>query len=335
MARRDPLLEQALLASSLKLAPQENALRSLLTDLAGQYTRGRRVNASNAAGIKAATQQARPDVGSAFEQALASTQAQRAALGVGPADPQAQAFERRVGEERAHALNDLTDREVRAEEGRVYANQTARDEYLAGKQKITDQLAELAAQGGAETQSTYNTLKDKQRDRSIRRGVASETKRHNQEMEGVAQQNADTAAQRASDAKKAKGKLKLASQEQHAKARDSISQAMALVERQRSLGTKSRAELIRLLTTGRPKQKVKSSDGTDVDIPAIPQLPADYVRAAVNMVFDGSLSRGDLKRLHDRRLRVNSLGFPVRRPGQRPQSTGTAAMTGGVVGAVG
>jgi hypothetical protein len=93
--------------------------------------------------------------------------------------------------------------------------------------------------------------------------------------------------------------------------------------------------LIRLLTTGRPKQKVKSSDGTDVDIPAIPQLPADYVRAAVNMVFDGSLSRGDLKRLHDRRLRVNSLGFPVRRPGQRPQSTGTAAMTGGVVGAVG
>lgn len=333
MARRDPLLEQALLETSLKLGPQANALRSLLSELAGSYTRTRKVNASNAAGIRAATEQARPEVGGAFEQALASTQAQRAALGVGPADPQAQAFERRVMESRANALNDLTDRSTRAEEGRVYANQTARDEYLASKQKITGELTGLAGEQGAQTQSLYNSLKDKQRDRAIRRGSASETARHNRAMESQA---AARERRQAAKDRAGKGKLKLASQEQHARARDSISQAMALVERQRSLGTTSRAELIRLLTTGRPASKIKASDGTEVALPAIPQLPADYVRAAVNMAFDGSLSRGDLKRLHDRRLRVNSLGFPVRRPGQRPpQPTGTAAMTGGVVGAVG
>lgn len=335
MARRDPLLEQALLESSLKLAPEASALRTLLTERAGEYSRSRKVNASNAAGIREATRQATPEVQGAFAQALASSQAQRAALGVAGTDPQAAAYERRVMEQQARAVSDLADRGTRAEEGRIFANQTARDSYLGDKAKIIGQLQELAGREGAEATARFGQLKEAQRGRAVQRSGQSETARHNRAQESVAQRNARTAEQRAAETAKGKGKLKLASQEQHARARDSISQAIALVERQRSLGTTSRSELIQLLTTGRPASKIKASDGTEVALPAIPQLPADFVRAAVNMTFDGSLSRGDLKRLHDRRLRVRSLGYPVRRPGQRPQSTGTAAMTGGVAGAVG
>ena len=322
-ARRDPLLERALLESAAKYGPEGNALRSLLQELAGTYSRTRRTNASDAAGIAAATRQARPDVAGAFQQALGSASAQRAALGVGATDPQAAAFERRVGEQRTNALGDLSNRELRASEGRVYANSTARAEYLAGKAKIVGQLQELDAQQGAETASRYGQLRDAQLDRGIRRGSASETARHNRAMESNAR-HAERRQAAAAERGKAKPKLKLASQEQHAKARDLIEEAVAQVRDLRQ-DTPRRAEIIALLAKGVPA--TKAPDGTP--IPAIPRLPADFVRAAVNLVFDGSLSRGDVERLHNRRLKIRALGYRTRRPTQAPNSAAQMAGSGG------
>lgn len=318
--RRDPLLERALLQTDLELGPQHNALRGLLSQLGAQYTRDRKVLASNAAGIREATRQARPDVAGVFDQALGSVNAQRAALGVGAGDPQAAAYERRVAEQKANALNELIGRETRAEEGRVYGGQVARDEYMGKKSQITGQLLDLAERQGKTAQSIYGKLRDERAGRAVtrrgqdvtRRGqdVASrdrqasltERERHNLVMEQKATR----------DAKKAAKAKPWASQEQHAAARDAITKAAAQVPELLKDVEGSRAGVIKLLVNGVPA--VKSKDGKKVLEPAVAPVPPDYARAAVNAALDKSLSRGDLKRLHDRRLKVKALGIPVRKP---------------------
>lgn len=321
MAHRDPLLERARLDSQLKLGPQGTVLRQLLSDAAAAYTRTRKVNSSNEVGIKAATQEARPDVSAAFDQALSSVSAQRAALGASN-DPQASAYTRRVSEQRANALNDLTQREVRATEGRVYANQSARDEYLGGKQKIQGQMLDLAQQQGALTASTLAQLKDEQRKRSLenrRIGVTedslAERKRHDQAQEATAQARARQQA-------KAKTGVKWATPQQHAKARSDIEQAVSYVNQLKGHIT-SRAKLIQTLTQGVPAGK--DDDGSV--LPAIPKFAPDYVKAAVNLVFDGDLSRADLQRLHNQGLQLHRLGYKVRPPqGPKPKHGVSAAL---------
>lgn len=320
MAARDPLLERALLETNLKLGPQGAALRDLLGQARGDYIRKRRVNASNAAGIIEAARQAEPKVSGVFDQALSNVDAIRGGAGAG-GDPQAAAYARRVGESKANALADLVAQQTRAAEGRVYAGDVARDEYMGTKGKVLSQLTDLAGQQGMTTASIYGQLKDEQAKRGLtRRGqnitargqdlslkgreaTAAETARHNRAMER-------TAAGKA-------GAVKWASQEQHASARDGIEAAIAQVKDRQAKGDTSRAEIIQLLTTGRPavKHKVTSGPGAgqDVTLPAVPKLPADEVRAATNLVFDGSLSKGDVKRLHNRRLKVKTLGYPVRK----------------------
>jgi hypothetical protein len=292
------LLEQALLQTSLKLGPEANALRSLLSELAGTYSRTRRVNASNAAGIRAATEQARPQVGSAFEQALASTQAQRAALGVAGTDPQAAAFERRVGEQRANALNDLTARSRQAEEGRVFANQTARDEYLSGKQKITGQLTGLAGEQGAQTQALYDSLKDKQRARALTRRGQDITVRG---QDIASRDRRAAAAERKRKEAEAKKGPKLASQEQHAAAKDGIDAALTWIRRL-SQSSMTSPQIRDLLGAGGSitvsGQQVK-----------IPQFAKDYINAAYDLQVNGGLSRANVAALHRRRLSIKRLGY--------------------------
>jgi len=335
--RTDPLLERALLDTNLQLGPQENALRQLLSSLASDHSRRRSVNAGNARGIKQATVEAQPGVARAFDTALGSVAAQRAALGQGgPADPQAAAYERRVGEQRATALADLIQQGVRADTGRVYANEQARSEYEGGKAKVLGDLQELSGRAGAQTASTYGKLQDDRAQRGLtRRGqdvtargqslssadraaTLAETQRHNRAQES----NATAKAQGAKGPKPA-------SQEQHARARDGINEAIALIEQQRRRGVTSRAEIIQQLTTGRPASE-REVDGEKVKLPAIPKLPADFVRAASNLVFDGTLSRGDVARLHNLRLRIRSLGYPTRKGGGQ----GPRSQAGGVAGSV-
>lgn len=333
MPTRRDLLERALLEASIKTDPQISALKALRSELAGSYSRTRRVNHSTAEAIRQATSQARPEVTSAFDRALASASAQRGALGVGAADPQAAAYVRRVSEQKAGSLNDLTQRELRAEDGKVYANQTARDEYFGQKGKINNQLVDLLGQRGALATSALGTLEDKARaDATARRGqnitARGQTLAHRRGTE--ANRIAREKAQReAAAAKQSKSKIKWASQEQHTIARTSIEQAKQKVK-QFKAGGMGRAAIIATLTEGAPK-------GIDEDgepLPAIPKFAPDFVRAATNLVFDGSLSRGDLKRLHNMRLQLRRLGYDVRPPqGPRPnRATRNAGTISGRVG---
>lgn len=337
MAKRDDLLARALLDVSLKTDPQLGALRSLLSERASQYSRERSVNAANARGIQAATREATPNVRGAFDQALSSVSAQRAALGQ-QSDPQAFAYARRVGEERANALTDLSQRSVRAEEGRVYANSQARSKYLGDKDKIRGQLVDLLGQRGALTTQRLRELEsDEDKAAAQRRQQDIQVRGQDITARGQDITSADRrAGQRAAAQRSAAGKSKVkwATPEQQSLARSSIESAMTQAKYLRDVsGKKSRADIIDTLIRGRPA--VKRDSG--VTLPAIKALDADYVRAAVNVLFDGSLSRGDVQRLHNRRLRIKSLGYRVRRPGQqpRPANTASALLQGGAAGAVG
>ncbi|HUR86962.1 MAG TPA: hypothetical protein VMY78_16635 [Solirubrobacteraceae bacterium] len=310
-------------------------MRSLLSQAAAEYGRTRRTAASNATGIIEATRQAQPQIAGAFDQALGSVQAQRAALGVGAGDPQAAAYERRVGEQKALALTDLVQQAVRAEQGRVYSGQVARDEYLGKKSQITGELLDFAQKQGLTAQSIYGKLKDERLQRGVtrrgqdvtargqslssrdRQASLTEQQRHNRASEANAQRRAAAGGSRTVSG------VKLASPEVHARTKDSIEQALAQVKDLRQ-DTPRRSDIIALLIKGVPASKLP--DGTA--IPAIPKLPADVVRAAMNIEFDGNLSRGDVRRLHARGLRLRTLGYPVRKPRAQPSGT-LATLAGG------
>jgi hypothetical protein len=348
MARRDGLLERALLDTSLQLGPQQSALQSLLSQLAGEYTRKRRVNASNARGIKASTQEAQPLVARAFDTALGSVSAQRAALGAGaPGDPQAAAFQRRVGEQRASALTDLVQQGVRADTGRVYANEQARGEYLGSKGKVLGDLQELAGRQGALTANTYGKLQDDRAQRSLTRrgqdktaasarGTRRQSERGSIRSSGIDPDTGKPIPGGRLDPKAKKAAPQLASREAHAAARTSIERSIAAIEDLRE-HEGSRAAIIRLLINGVPA--VKGDDGAVLS-PAIAPVSADFARAASNLVFDGTLSRKDVERLHNLGLRIRSLGYPTRKRGDagpKRSRTQTAQdlLTGASQGAVG
>jgi hypothetical protein len=326
----DPLLERALLDTNLKLGPQASALRSLLSDLAGQYSRTRRVNASNALGISAATRQARPEVGGAFAQALASSQAQRAALGVGGQDPQAAAFERRVGEQRAGALNDLTQRELRATEGRVYANNAARDEYLGGKSKIMGQLQELAGQSGALTASTLGQLRDDRAQRSLTRSGQRVTEGNSIRSQQQSERNSIRSSGIDPDTgrpipggkqdKASRGTLpggaKVASQAAHSSAKDNIDGALTWIKRL-SQGTFTSKEIRDMLQAG---GEVDVGQATPLKVP---RFSKDFVNAAYDIEVLGGLSRTNVRALHRRGLKIRSLGYPTRKAGDQGPRTQT------------
>ena len=310
MARNDELLARALLESRLKVGPQVSALRGLLEDLAGQYTQTRRVNASNERAIRSAVSQASPAMGSAFDQALQSVQAQAGAVGATD-DAQARAYQRRVGEARAGALNDLTERGMRATEGRVYANEKARMDYFGGTRKIQGQLRSVLAEQGALTASTLGQLEEREAQRAAGRAQRREARRHNIAQEQTAARNAQTAAQRAAQAGRAKQPPRWLGQKEHSQAKDEIERAIAHAKDALTDARGSRAAAIQQLMEGAPP--VKDDDGNVID-PGYKPIAGDFARAALNLVADGSLSRSDLARLHNRGLRIKLLGYRVRRP---------------------
>ena len=320
MARRrdNRILERALLETQLQLGPQGAGLRGLLTDLAGSYDRTRKVNASNERAIVGATRQARPAMERNFDDALATAGAQQRALGAVDTE-QSRAFGRRIGEQKSNALGDLLQRETRATEGRVYANEQARGKYFEDKAKIQNQLASLAQQSGLLTATRYGDLRDEQLGRGIERGKMRETQRANRVAEQLGRDKLglerDKENRIATEGPKKPKGVKWASQEQHANAKDAIERAQSIIASQKRLG-RGRAATIKLLIEGRPASKVTNSKGEEVTLPKIEPVGGDLARAAANLAWDGTLSRGDVKRLHGRRLQIKRLGYPTRKKGQ-------------------
>ena len=320
----DPLLQRALLEADLKLGPQGVALRDLLGQARGDYIRTRRVNASNAAGIVAATQQAQPQVAGVYDQALSNVDAIRGGVGAG-GDPQAAAYARRVGESKANALADLVSRGVQAKEGQVFAGNAARDEYLGTKAKVAQQLLDLAGQQGATATSIYGQLKDDQAQRGLTRRGQDITAQNNSNSTSQSERNSIRSSGIDPDTGKPipggrldphakNGKSPWVSPEAHARARDAISGAASHVPDLLKDAQGDKKQVVQLLIDGIPA--VKSKDGKTVLAPAVKPIPADFAQAAVNAA-SGGLTAADVKRLHRRGLKIKTLGVPVRKPAKQ------------------
>lgn len=71
-----------------------------------------------------------------------------------------QAYARRVGEQQANALTDLSQWSQRVAEGQVYAKQQARGSYLTDNGKILGELEDLTGQAGTFTAARVGDLRD-------------------------------------------------------------------------------------------------------------------------------------------------------------------------------
>lgn len=120
-------------------------------------------------------------------------------------------------------------------------------------------------------------------------------------------------------------------------AQRSVESAMTYARQLRKYG---RANAARWLVTGQPaqplydeivdpktgkttQQRRLDSAGRAMSSPAIPAFDPVLASVALDMVFDGHISRNNLKRLHERGIKVKALGLttkapPARIPGSRP-----------------
>jgi hypothetical protein len=165
--KNDPYLQQAELETALQINPQLQALAALLAGKRSDYINTRRVNASNARGIAEAANLASLRVGEAYG---GSPQAPRAggllAALKGSADtPEGEAAFNRLAGEQAHAQSMFADQASRAQQGRVYGNQQARDEWLDTKDKVNASFGDLQTTAGQLTAATLGKLLEGRRER--------------------------------------------------------------------------------------------------------------------------------------------------------------------------
>lgn len=330
-ASNDPLLQRALLETDLQLGPQGAALRDLLTQSGADYSRKRQVLASNTAGIVAATQQAAPQVAGVFDQALSNVNAIRGGVGASPADAQGQAYARRVGETKANALTDLLQQGVRAKVGQVYAGDIARKDYTTEKGKIADQLLGLAAKQGETTTSIYNQLQDTQAKNDLTRrgqdvtaknaaGSRTQSERNSIRSSGIDPDTGLPIPGGRLDPHKKNGKSPWVSAAAHSSARDAITGAASHVPDLLKDAQGDKKQVVQLLIDGVPA--VKDPKTHAVLAPAVAPVSPDFARAAVNAA-QGGLTAADVKALHNRGLRIKTLGVPVR-PRPKKGSLGAA-----------
>lgn len=308
------VLQRALLESKLKYGAQGSALAQLLSSTAQSYDRTRKTNASNARAQTSAALVARPQVTGNYDQALQTAQAQEQGLGT-TGNPEAQAFARRVAESKANALQDLTQRQLQAQDGQVQANNQARSQYFGDKGNILGQIADLAKTSGLDTSVTYGNLLDAASKQALDQSSLDERVRHDQATESISQQNATARA-------KAKASVKWAAPATQAAAKDSLDSALGYVQQMTQAGLPV-AKVRQILQTGELQQPKRDSKGnvlvdaagkTVYETVKHPTYSKDFVDAALAIAAPdgpGALTAANVKALHNRGIRVDKLGFPT------------------------
>jgi hypothetical protein len=82
--------------------------------------------------------------------------------------------------------------------------------------------------------------------------------------------------------------------------------------------------------TGTVKRRRVLKDGVPVNTAAIPKFEQLLASVALDIAYDGHISRANVKKLHARGIRINDLGYPTRVKA-RPKRTGAQAYDKGSV----
>lgn len=226
---------------------------------------------------------------------------------------------------KASALEDLTTRQVAARQGQQYATIQARQKFSSDMAKILGQSQSLARQKGAFTASTINSLIQSEADRAVtRRGqdktaassaASTAATRRGQDLSHKDRQ--DAIKQRA-DAAKAKGAttlpggIKLNTRAMHGTVSDQVASLTSLIKDHKG-DYRSRHELARDLLNGVPASTVTDpKTGQKIRDPGLPKAPSQLaLQAALDVVYNGGISRGTARALHQRGYSVGILGLPV------------------------
>lgn len=247
------------------------------------------------------------------------------------------------------AQQGLSDQLVNARSGEAFAVRQARQQYQSDAQKVLDQLLGVAADKGTYTATELGRLVDAARARGVT--IRGQNLSHQDRVASRRSQERIAGRKARQQAQKDRF-LPLADQN---KAHDQVHHALDFAKD--FVGHATRQEAARALRQGvkdqtikfdpvmdpaTGKQKIDPKSGLKVYrddsgklttkpqalVPGVPQFEDIYVRAALDVAYDGHLSRSTQGLLHRSGIKVRQLGLPTyqqwRQRNRQPPAAGGA-----------
>jgi hypothetical protein len=343
-ARRSRFADDAALQALVRYEPEESGLKALAQQARADY--GVSVRQAQTTGdlTLQAARQAIPSVSRIYDQA-GLDQAKTANLVspelAGLSGPQGATLQRggalevaqqlaNLRASKASALEDLNTRAVAARQGQQFGVLNARQKFMADMNKILGQSQSLARQKGAFTASTINSLEEAGRQRAVTKRGQDKTAeaaagRLDAQLRGQDLSHADRVASRKAAQKTAAAGGKLQTPAQHGAVKDQVESIKSWIQSNKP-DYKSRHEMALDLVQGVPAQTITDpKTGQKVRDPGVPKAPSQLAASiALDLAYDGHVSRRNVAELHKRRLSLNMLGFKgaagtkPRRPAPKP-----------------
>jgi hypothetical protein len=332
-ARRSRFADDAALQALVRYEPEESGLKALAQQARADY--GVSVRQAQTTGdlTLQAARQAIPSVARIYDQA-GLDQAKTANLVspelAGLAGPQGATLQRggalevaqqlaNLRASKASALEDLNTRAVAARQGQQFGVLNARTKFMADMNKILGQSQSLARQKGAFTASTINSLEEAGRARAVTKRGQDKTAeaaagRLDATLRGQDLSHADrVAARKARETaarKTAAAGGKLQTPAQHGAVKDQVESIKSWIQSNKP-DYGSRHEMALDLVQGVPAQTITDpKTGQKVRDPGVPKAPSQLAASiALDLAYDGHVSRRNVAELHKRRLSLNMLGF--------------------------
>jgi hypothetical protein len=346
VSRSSAYARAAKLQAQVRFGGQQRGLTGLLQDAADRYAMAIRVAKGSAAALQQSAKDAKPQVSAAYNLAD-RTRAQayaHAADVLGAAGPGANAFRSGMavdqanvaslsGAERASALRDLHTRGVQANEAALFATTNAAQQFASDAKKIGSEQQGLAADKGAFTSATIDSLRQAARDAHFKQAnLDLQTRKTLGDLTGVdpvtgkpTYKSQNDAKNRNARKKKAAGPKPLTADATQ-KFTQQIGQARGWIDRLVGIYGPSKHSTIRHLVTagGRVQTQaaVRDKKTNKVLQPAVFEtVPGfgdpDIVNAAYDLHSLGGLSRPNIVRLSGKGYHVPRQWKAPRRPTSR------------------
>jgi hypothetical protein len=336
---------QAADLSTVRYGPEVSALTALIRQAEEDRDQRVRTARSTASLIQGAVDEARPGVRAVYRDAgrQSSAQQQIAASALTPGSPFAQAaaieqsgLRSRMSGARAAALTDLTSRRIAAGEGAAYAQSAAQRDFAKTRGQIGQRAQDLAREQGAFQSSTIMDLigaDQKARADAVELSARlGQQERNSIRSSGIDPNTGKPIPGGRLDPKARPGKGNAgrgwATSTQQAAAQDTIGQAIHEAKTLKQSGAK-RHEVAQMLLEGVddvPRKEIPvydpatgkkklNRDGTPVTkaVPAVPGVKAIphklFVQAAIDIAYDGHLSKRTTRLLHARGIKIKPLGI--------------------------
>ncbi len=345
--------------ATLRFNPERSTLRSSLEDAARQLSADIAAARSSSQATKATAERAAPKLRDVYGQAqgtAAQTQQDMAtnfgaipggSVVSGAASRDTAGTQRRLAEAMAGALAETTARATEAEAGRMFAETAARGRFGENVGKIESRLGDLSQEEGAFVSGRLAELGEES---AARKFTARENARNRAQSERSSKRSAgldpDTGAPipggkldpKAAAKKAKKGEWRAPSAQTTFK--DQVAKA---VQQLKPYKSKPRSKTAALFLQGAPAssrvddkklaQLQKQNPGASITdlrrqatqkAPALPAIPKTVLTTALDVVYNGKISRATVRELHGAGIRVTKLPYqrgPTPRRSRGPRQT--------------